>query len=715
MKLRLKSKGLIPRLLLYNALVTIVICSILYFGDITWNRLDYQALDFFYRFNIKDSSFLKKTEDVILLNVTSESYRYFGTNILKRESLGEVNNVLAELSPAAVMYDMIFAYPGDEYGDSLFESSLGGLDKIYLPVGISLSEQPTPFKWRDGEFYNRIKNKTGRAPKELNRGTTFYGIRALVQLDRFSEKSANFGHLSVNTDPDGVFRHVPLVIKLDSIVLPSISLTIFLDYLEVPLDSLIIMWGDYVKINKGASRYVEKDIFVPIDRNGQTYIPYPSVWQEFPRMMEAHNLLKYYRDPEMQGDLVTYYEGKFVLIGDVSEGISDLGQTQLEDNVPLVLIHASMLNAFLTDGFFRNLSIYITILSLILIGILFSFATILKSNLPFYITGFLSMISIILIGNYSLQAHLLIPVSTLFIGASTIFLGKLIILQILSNQEQIFIKNAFSKYVPEKVVEKLIDDPAQMKLRGEERLVTILFSDIKDFTKISEKIEPAQLVKLINQYLTEMTKIVLDNGGIIDKYIGDGILAEFGVPIFSDDHAEKALKTALEMQNSIPELNARWKSEGLPEISIRVGVNTGKVIAGNMGSDQVFDYTVLGDAVNLAARLEGANKLYGSGILISEFTLNHIDPANYLIRPLDKLVVKGKSQAVIVYEVYGDGGTLLAEYDKSYLAQFNAAVQLFLAGNYDGCLAELKVIAENQPDDLPTKNLIDKINLLDKN
>ncbi|NUN07896.1 MAG: adenylate/guanylate cyclase domain-containing protein [Ignavibacteriaceae bacterium] len=711
MKLKLKSKGLLPRLLLYNSLLVLLVCSLLYFFGTAWNRLDYQALDFLYRYNIDDPEFIRKSDDVILLNVTSESYKYFGSNILKRESLAEVNNVLAELAPAAVMYDVIFLAEGEDEGDRLFEESLKNLEKIYLPVGIEPSSAPVNFRKGNGDFYQKLNTDYNFRPKEVNEGSPFRGARALVQLDRFSTLSSGSGHLTVVADADGVFRHIPLLIRIDSTLFPSISLTMFLDYLDVPLDSVIVNWGESITIKSGLSRYVDKDIVIPIDVQGQTYIPYPSYWSDFPRMMDAHNLIKYYQDPDMQGDLLSYYEGKFVLIGDVSEGISDLGQTQLEDNVPLVLIHASVLNAFLNDGFFSKTPEMLVFFILLVAGFLFTASSLLKSNIPFYSLGILSVIVLFAVTNHFFTAHHLIPVATLFIGITTTFLGTLIILQILSNQEQVFIKNAFSKYVPEKVVDKLIDNPSQLQLGGEERLVTILFSDIKDFTKISEDISPAMLGRLINGYLTEMTRIVLEQGGIIDKYIGDGILAEFGVPLFTDDHAEKALRAALKMQQQLPHLNERWQAEGLSTVSVRIGINTGHVIAGNMGSEQVFDYTVLGDPVNLASRLEGANKLYGSKILISEFTLAYINKNDYIIRPLDKLTVKGKSQAVLVYEVIGYASEKIPAKDQEYYNLYTEAFNLFIQGDHTGSEKLLRQILSGRDDDPAALNLLKKLNL----
>ena len=180
--------------------------------------------------------------------------------------------------------------------------------------------------------------------------------------------------------------------------------------------------------------------------------------------------------------------------------------------------------------------------------------------------------------------------------------------------------------MPEKVVDTLLGSPEMLKLGGEERVMSVLFSDLAGFTTLSEKMTPTQLVHLLNHYLTEMTDIVLAEGGIIDKYEGDAIMAEFGAPLPLPDHADRAVRTGLKMQRRLKELREIWKGQGLPELRCRVGINTGAMIVGNMGSNQVFDYTVIGDSVNLASRLEGANKRYNTYLMISEFTLDCLTP-----------------------------------------------------------------------------------------
>ena len=189
------------------------------------------------------------------------------------------------------------------------------------------------------------------------------------------------------------------------------------------------------------------------------------------------------------------------------------------------------------------------------------------------------------------------------------------------------IKGIFQHYVSAKLVDELINNPSMLKLGGEKRVMTVFFSDIEGFTSISEQIPPEELVVLLNEYLTAMTDIILKYDGMVDKYEGDAIMAVWGAPVYFEDHAKKACFAALEMQKKLVELRKKWISEGKPEIHTRIGINTGEMIAGNMGSRVRMDYTVMGDAVNVASRLEGANKQYGTYIgkyLSSLRKLDHV-------------------------------------------------------------------------------------------
>jgi adenylate cyclase len=220
-----------------------------------------------------------------------------------------------------------------------------------------------------------------------------------------------------------------------------------------------------------------------------------------------------------------------------------------------------------------------------------------------------------------------------------------------------FFQDTLTRYVTKQVVELILENPDTIVLDGEEREATVLFSDIRGFTGIAENMQPKELVGLLREYFTLMVEAVFQFQGTVDKFIGDALMSIFGAPQWQPNHAELAIRTALEMLRQLEGFNARRRQDGQPPIDIGVGINTGAVVVGNIGSEARLDYTAIGDAVNLASRLEGINKQYGTQIVISEFTYQEVKDS-FVERELDKVRVKGKRAPVTIYEVLGESGTL---------------------------------------------------------
>jgi adenylate cyclase len=220
-----------------------------------------------------------------------------------------------------------------------------------------------------------------------------------------------------------------------------------------------------------------------------------------------------------------------------------------------------------------------------------------------------------------------------------------------------WITSVFGKYVSPLVIDNLIKNPDSINLGGEKRNITIFFSDIRGFTSISEKLSPEDLVHLLNEYLSEMTNIITGKEGLVDKFMGDAIMAFWGAPLEQPNHAEMACLSSLEMMEKLRQLQRKWKNEGIPSFDIGIGLNSGDAIVGNMGSFNRFDYTAMGDNVNLASRLEGLNKLYGTNIIISEKTYNIVKD-KFEARRLDLVRVKGKKKPILIYELLSIKGKL---------------------------------------------------------
>jgi adenylate cyclase len=246
--------------------------------------------------------------------------------------------------------------------------------------------------------------------------------------------------------------------------------------------------------------------------------------------------------------------------------------------------------------------------------------------------------------------NLWVPPILLSVSLTLIYSGNLLGQYLLEFREKRWLRQAFGRYVSPALVEVISAHPERLELGGEEVEATVLFSDLAGFTPLSEKMAPKDLIHLLNEYFTAMTQIILSQRGTLDKFIGDAIMAQWGAPIPLADHARRACEAALQMQAAMRGLQQQWLNQGLPLLQARIGIHSGPVVAGNVGSRERFNYTVMGDAVNLASRLEGVNKYYDTEILVSETTYHQVQDV-FLVRELDQVQVKGRAQAVTIYEL----------------------------------------------------------------
>jgi len=251
----------------------------------------------------------------------------------------------------------------------------------------------------------------------------------------------------------------------------------------------------------------------------------------------------------------------------------------------------------------------------------------------------------------------------------------------------------------------MLKNPEKLKLGGDRKELTILFSDIRGFTTISESLDPEGLVHLLNEYLTKMTDMVFKYDGTLDKYIGDAILAIYGAPLYDDDHPAKACYSALDMMEGLRELRKEWGARGMPLIDIGIGINTGSMVAGNMGSQTRFDYTVMGDSVNLGSRLEGSNKEYGTHIVISEYTHHYVNDL-FVSRQLDSVRVKGKRLPIKIFEVISRKDTF--EGDLERVRIFEEGLGLYLNRQWRQAIQAFEAVLGIEPTDTPSKIYIQR-------
>ncbi len=400
-------------------------------------------------------------------------------------------------------------------------------------------------------------------------------------------------------------------------------------------------------------------------------------------------------------------EGSFCIIGQTNTGSTDLGANPFAKAYPNIGTHASLVNMIYNKKFLLELSPLWSAFFALAFGLLHVRIT--KNLRPSRATaaglgisaGTILAAALIFIfsGRYLAILPLAGPIILSFI--TTTFIRFF-----LAEKEKGFLRTAFSHYLSDEVVKQIIANPDKLKLGGEERAMTAIFTDIQGFSTISEKMEPVELVAMLNRYLTGMSDRVLELGGTIDKYEGDAIIAFFGAPLDVPDHAERALHAAIRMKRMEKELNQQFLTEGIvpSPLLTRIGINTGRMVVGNLGTEKKMDYTLIGDAVNLAARLEGVNKRYGTYLCVSEDTKNAAGDG-FQYRRLDRIRVVGKAVPIRIFEVLEEKGQL-DEQTLAALEEFDTGIELFEQRKWAKAKQAFKKVLERKPGDGPSMRFI---------
>jgi len=451
----------------------------------------------------------------------------------------------------------------------------------------------------------------------------------------------NSGYFNMMPDSDGSFRWSPLVIAFGNNYYSSLAVSLVNAYLDFPTLSLNL--EPY-----GAQGIGIGDILIPTNETGRLLINYLGPPRTFPHYSIA-DILSGKIPPET-------FRNKIVLVGATAIGIYDLRVTPFSSTFPGVEIHATVIDNILHQNFLTHSSItrFIDICAIILFGLMIGLLIPRLRPVTGMVAAFLIIVAFVAVNFFSFfmfnaWLNLVYP----FVTMTTIYLGITIYHYFKEEREKKKIRGAFQYYMTASVINEMLKDPSKLKLGGDKKELTVLFSDIRGFTTISEKLTPEELVALLNEYLTVMTNQVFHYDGLLDKYMGDAIMAVFGAPLTQPDHAKRACFTALAMMKELRRLQEKWRAEGRPAFDIGIGINSGDMVVGNMGSEMRFDYTVMGDMVNLGSRLEGINKEYGTNIIISEFTYEMVKDS-MCCRELDGVRVKGKIKPVKIYELLGE-------------------------------------------------------------
>jgi adenylate cyclase len=519
-------------------------------------------------------------------------------------------------------------------------------------------------------------------------------------INIISSAGQNSGYFNTIPDTDGSNRWSPLVIKFQNNYYSSLAMSMLTQYLDWPMVSLNLeSYGvDSIKMGK---------ITIPTDDHGRLLVNYMGPEKTFPHY-SITDIIKGRLPAEK-------FRNKIVIVGATAVGIFDLRVTPFGATYPGVEIHATVIDNILHQNFLQYSSLirFIDILAIIAFGLIIGL--LLPRLRP--VTGIFAFlmaiiaylaINLFFFFYYNIWMNLTYPLLTML----TIYIGITIYHYITEEREKKKIRGAFQYYLTASVINEMLKDPTKLKLGGDKKDLSVLFSDIRGFTTISEKLTPEELVHLLNEYLTAMTDIVFKYDGTLDKYMGDAIMAVFGAPVDQPDHARRACLTALDMMSQLRLLQKKWREEGKPVLNIGVGVNSGDMVVGNMGSQMRFDYTVMGDMVNLGSRLEGINKEYGSNIIISEFTYDAVKDF-MCCRELDWVRVKGKKMPVKIYELLGEKKE--ESKWKELVDKFEAGLVLYRDSKWDEAIAAFQKVLAIRPEDAASLIYVERCNNLQEN
>jgi adenylate cyclase len=408
--------------------------------------------------------------------------------------------------------------------------------------------------------------------------------------------------------------------------------------------------------------------------------------------------------------------GGFCIIGWTGTSTTDIGVNPFEEEYMNVGTHASLANTILQGRFLDELPWWYGAILGAVLGLVVTFLIRKLNPLLSIVVGIGFLIVMILaVATFFLLTgrylYLLTPVLSVFSTLIILILIKFLVLE----QEKSFLRNAFSHYLSTDVINELISDPEKLNLGGEKKYLTAMFTDVRGFSSISEKLDPTDLVKLLNAYLTEMSNIILELKGTIDKYEGDAIIAFFGAPVPFNDHPARACLSAVRMKKMERYLNDHFTNDKLsPEpVFTRIGINTGEMVVGNMGTSQKMDYTIMGNSVNLASRLESVNKQYGTWILISEETYN-TGGNEFTVRQMDRVRVVGIQEPVRLYELIDEKSATNADILEA-VELFHKGLELFESRQWDAAAAQFRKVQKIVPGDGPSGVFIKRCQGFKKN
>lgn len=616
---------------------------------------------------------------------------------------GQLIDVVSSGEPAALLFDIIFDQentfnfdlvnalnsdnsPNDEYLADVTNQFLLSNDPTRMVYSTYESQKAYHSLVFEAEDTLIFLYKMDSEPEGYNRPDHIIQLpieqaKRLPRADRLGNTYVDLLQASVRTgsanfpqDEDGIIRRCPTAIWFEgpNHIYPSLTMAAAMDVLGVPNNGLDYDFDQLVLTMRDTTGAIVREI--PIDEKGRMYVNYYGYFKTF-----YYLPYMYCMDPEMLDP--SYWKGKVALVGASLPGLMDLRNTPVQETFAGVEIHANVIHSILQNEFVSitdaNTNLWLILMICLFLGTLVSVPSKPLYTLPIPLIAIVAWI--IFTYNEFFTGLIMWEIVRPSLAMGSTYLGIFLYNFLVVEKDKRFLKNTFGAYISPELIDQMIDAKEEPSLGGEEGYHTAFFTDIQSFSAFSEKLSASDLVELLNDYLTEMTDILLDNKGTLDKYIGDAIVAFYGAPAPVDNHEYWACITAIKMQESLDELRLKWQAQGdrWPEIvhhmQNRIGINTGPMVTGNMGSTMRMNYTMMGDTVNLAARLEASAKQYGIYIQVADETYKACKD-KFIWRDLDYVIVMGKTEPAQVFELIAEKGKMPLGYDKLLDAYHQALV-----------------------------------------
>jgi len=593
----------------------------------------------------------------------------------------------------AVIFDILFT-EASSYGpedDQRFTQAAAAAGNVAAAYFLSREAKPPNPAEKD------LLRKAGLAiPGPPPQGQPTY--RAVITpIPALLAAAQALGNVQSQPDPDGIYRRVPLVAPFQDKWLPTLGFAAFHRF------------GNPGPLKFAPEVLVAGQTRIPLDSQGRFLLKFRGPSRSHQRFAAANVIASDYRRQHGLPPICPpeAFAGKWVLVGLTAPGLLDLKASPVAAIYPGVELHATLLDNLLRGDFLQPVPAWMLWGGSLVLNAAMVLVVLYFSGLVTILAAFAALVLVCL----TLAAGLFLlswwadPVLP-GIALSLTFALAVAFSYATEGRQKLYIRRMFGQYMSETVINHLLEHPEKLQLGGERRRITLFFSDLAGFTTISERLSPETVVGLLNDYLSGMTEIILAEEGTVDKFEGDAIMAFWGAPLDQPDQAPRACRAALRQQAALAGLNQRFAGLDLPPLTMRIGLHTGDAIVGNLGSEKRFDYTVIGDTVNLASRLEGLNKFYGSRVITSEETAAACAGA-VEFRELDLVAVKGKEQAVRVYEVLCLAGELSPEQIRRR-RDFAQALELYRQGRFAEGQAGFEALLADDPGDGPARTLAER-------